>query len=268
MALLDENSEARTERPTDRRRRQARDQGQVTHSTELFVAARLVTTWIVLTWWFATFASASSASLRASLENAGSNTLQPSTALTVLRDLAWQLLTSASWPLLTVTAAILMTHFAQIGWLWRWENVIPQGSRLMPVTGLQRMLSRSTVARTLKMILKLSVASLTIAVAVAHHFDLMPRTFTSDLNEQLSIFGVASVRLVSYVAMASLTFAVLDYAWQRWCFERSLQMTPEELREELKESEGNPRTKTHRQAVTQQMRVTSMPHESNKTSLG
>ena len=268
MALLDENSDARTERPTDRRRRQAREQGQVAHSTELFVAARLLTTWIVLVWWFANFAAGSSAAIRATLENAGSNNLQPSTALTLLRDLAWQLLTSASWPLLTVTAAILMTHFAQIGWLWRWENVTPQGSRLMPITGLQRLLSLATIGRTLKLTLKLGVASFTIALAVSHHFEMTSTSLTTELNEQLSIFGVASVRLVSHVAMAVLTFAALDYGWQRWRFERSLQMTHAELREELKESEGNLRPKTHRQAITQQMHVTSMPHESNTTSSG
>ncbi len=268
MALLDENSDARTERPTDRRRRQAREQGQVPHSTELLVAARLLTTWIVLVWWFANFATASSASLRASLESAGSNTLQPSTALTLLRDLAWQLLTSTSWPLLTVTAAILMTHFAQIGWLWRWENVTPQGSRLMPITGLQRLLSFATIGRTLKLTLKLGVASFTIAFAVSHHFEMTSTSLPPELNEQLSIFGVGSVRLVSHVAMAILTFAALDYVWQRWRFERSLQMTREELREELKESEGNSPTKTRRQAITQQMHLTSMPYESNTTSAG
>ena len=103
MALFDENSEARTERPTERHRRQARERGLVTHSVELLTAARLLAIWVVLTWWFLKFATTASSTLRSALENAGSNTLQPSTALIQLRDLGWQCLASASWPLVTVT---------------------------------------------------------------------------------------------------------------------------------------------------------------------
>jgi flagellar biosynthetic protein FlhB len=250
MALLDENSDARTERPTDRRRRQAREQGQVAHSAELLTAARLVATWIALAWWFVNFAATCGATLRATLESAGSSPLQPSTALALFRDLAWQLLASASWPLITVTAAVLVSHFAQIGWLWRWENVTPQPSRFLPMTGLQRLLSLRTIGRSLKLTLKLSLASATIAMAVSSHVGLMTTSLSSGLNEQLSSFGVASVSLVARVAMAVLTFAALDYVWQRWRLERSLQMTREEVREEFKESEGPPRLKTHRQVIT------------------
>ncbi len=262
MALLDENSDARTERPTDRRRRQARERGQVAHSTELLIAARLVATWIVLAWWFVTFAASCGTSLRATLESAGSNTLQPSMALALLRDLAWQLLASAGWPLMTATTAVLVSHFAQIGWLWRWENVAPQPSRLMPITGLQRLLPFPTVGRTLKMTLKLGIASATIALAVSPHMESMPTNLSSGLNDQLAIFGVASVRLVAHVAMALLTFAALDYVWQRWRCERSLQMTREEVREELKESEGHPQQKAHRQSIAQQLQTPSITHES------
>lgn len=266
MALLDENSDARTERPTDRRRRQAREQGQVAHSAELLIAARLLATWIVLAWWFVSFAATCGASLRATLESAGSSTLQPSTALTLLRDLAWQLLASASWPLITVTAAVLASHFAQIGWLWRWENVSPQPSRFLPMTGLQRLLSLRTIGRSLKLTLKLSIASATIAMAISGQMRLMLTSLSSSLNEQLSHFGVASVSLVARVAMAVLTFAALDYVWQRWRFERSLQMTREEVREELKESEGPPQQKAHRQIITQARSAFSITHDPETNS--
>lgn len=261
MALFDENSDARTERPTDRRRRQAREQGQVAHSAELLIAARLLAIWIVLACWFVSFAATYGASLRATLESAGSNTLQPPTALALVRDLAWQLLASASWPLITVTIAVLVSHFAQIGWLWRWDNLAPQPSRLLSMTGLQRLLSLSTIGRSLKLTLKLSLASATIALAVSSQARLMPTSLSSSLNEQLVNFGTASVSLVARVAMAVLTFAALDYVWQRWRFERSLQMTREEVREELKESEGPPQQKTHRQIITQPRTTPSIAHK-------
>lgn len=263
MALLDDNSEARTERPTERHRRQARERGSVAHSVELLTAARLFAVWIVLGWWFVKFATSASSSLRAALENAGSSTLQPSTALIQLRDLAWSFLESASWPLLTVTAVLLVTHFSQIGWLWRWENAAPQLSRLSPITGLQRLANLATIGRALKLILKLAVVSGAIGYVVLPQLMFSSASMSSDVTDQLTSFGSSAVQLVAHVAMALLTFGVLDYAWQRWRFERSLQMTRDELREELKEIEGDPHLKSQRQAQARQLSANPAASESN-----
>lgn len=263
MALLDDNSEARTERPTERHRRQARERGSVAHSVELLTAARLLAVWIVLGWWFVKFATTASSSLRAALENAGSSTLQPSTALIQLRDLAWSFLASASWPLLTVTAVLLVAHFSQIGWLWRWENAAPQLSRLSPITGLQRLATLATIGRALKLTLKLAVVGGAIGYVVLPQLMFSSASVSSDVTGQLTTFGASAVQLVAHVAMALLTFGALDYAWQRWRFERSLQMTREELREELKEIEGDPHLKSQRQAQARQLAAARTFPESN-----
>lgn len=263
MALLDDNSEARTERPTERHRRQARERGSVAHSVELLTASRLLAVWIVLGWWFVKFATTASSSLRTALEHAGSAAPQPATALIQIRDLAWSFLASASWPLLTVTAMPLVTHFAQVGWLWRWENAAPQWSRMSPITGFQRLASLATLGRGLKLTLKLAVVVGAIGYVVSQFLPFASVGQSSDFTGQLTTFGSSAVQLVAHVAMALLTFGALDYAWQRWRFERSLQMTREELREELKEIEGDPRLKSHRQAQARQHSANPAVPESN-----
>ncbi len=261
MALLDDNSEARTERPTERHRRQARERGSVAHSVELLTAARLLAIWIVLAWWFVKFATSASSTLRTALENAGSSTHQPSTALVQLRDLAWQFIASASWPLVTVSAVLLVAHFSQIGWLWRWENAAPQLSRLSPIAGLQRLASLATMGRALKLTLKLVIVAGAIGFVMSPILRSSSASMSPDFTLQLTTFGSSTVQLVAHVAMALLLYGLLDYAWQRWRFERSLQMTREEVREELKEIEGDPRLKSHRQAQARQLAVTPPPPE-------
>lgn len=261
MALLDDNSEARTERPTERHRRQARERGLVAHSVELLIAARLFAIWILLALWFVKFATSASSTIQATLEHAGSTTLQPSTSLIQLRDLTWQFLASASWPLVTVTAVLLVTHFVQVGWLWRWENAAPQLSRLSPITGLQRLASLATMGRTLKLTLKLIVVAGAIGFVVSPQLLFSPASLSSDFTAQLTTFGSSAVQLVAHVALALLLYGMLDYAWQRWHFERSLQMTREEIREELKEIEGDPRLKSRRQAQARQLSVSPTPSE-------
>ena len=264
MALLDETSEARTERPTERHRRQARERGSVAHSVELLTAARLLAIWIVLAWWFVKFATSASSAVRAALERTDPAALQPSTALMQLQDVAWSFLASASWPLLTVSAVLLIAHFSQIGWLWRWEKATPQLSRLSPIAGLQRLASLATIGRAFKLILKLVIVGGAIGFVVAPQLWLSSTNTPSDINTQVAMLGSSAVQLAAHVALALLTFGALDYAWQRWRFERSLQMTREEVREELKEIEGDPRLKSHRQSQARQLSTTSMPGESNR----
>lgn len=263
MALFDENSEARTERPTERHRRQARERGQVAHSVELLTAARLLAIWIVLTGWLVKFATSASSSLRTALEHAGSNTLQPSSSLFQLRDLAWSILTPTSWPLVTVTVALLAAHFAQAGWLWRWENAAPHASRLSPIVGFHRLLSLTTIGRVLKLTLKLALVSGAIGFVLSSIPLSTLGSTSSDITDQLTTFGTTAVQLVTRVALVLLIYAALDYAWQRWHFERSLQMTPEEVREELKETEGDPRLKTHRQTQARQPAASPISRDSS-----
>lgn len=263
MALFDENSEARTERPTERHRRQARERGLVAHSVELLTAARLVAIWSVLSWWFVKFATTASASLRATLEHAGPTGFPPSTAIAQLRDLAWTFLASASWPLVTVTALLLVAHFSQIGWLWRWENSAPQWSRLSPIVGLQRLATLATIGRALKLTLKATIVVGVIGFVVSPQLLISSASPSTDVTNQLTTFGSAAVQLAAQVTLALLAYAALDFAWQRWRFERSLQMTREELREELQEVEGDPRLKSYRQAQARQLAATPTSPESN-----
>ncbi len=267
MALLDENSEARTERPTERHRRKARERGLVAHSVELLTAARLLAFWIVLGWWFVKFATTASSSLRAALEHAGSTVLQPSTAIARLRDLSWSFLASASWPLVTVSAVLLVTHFSQVGWLWRWENAAPQLSRLSPIAGLQRLASFATLGRALKLILKMAVVGGAIGYVVLSQLLFSSSSISSDVTDQLTTFGSSATQLVARVTMVLLAFGALDYVWQRWRFERSLQMTREEVREELKEIEGDPYLKSRRQAQARQPSANPAPAESHSSHL-
>lgn len=256
MALFDDSAEARTELPTERRRRQAREHGLVARSVELLFAARLLAIWGVFAWWFVSFATAAGSWLRLTFEHAGQISA-PASGLVQLKEQTWRFAMTATWPLLIVTAVLLLVHFLQVGWLWRWESAAPQVSRLSPMTGLQRLLSAATLARGLSMTLKLIFVSGASFAIVSPLFPIVPSNATVGFSGQLAAFGSSTLQLVSYVALAMLAFGALDYGWQRWRFERSLQMTREELREELKELEGDPRVKHQRRDLARPRRAAS-----------
>ena len=270
MALFDDSHDSRTEVPTERRRRKARERGMVARSTELLAAARMLSIWVVLGWWFVSFADLASSWLRATFQHAG-ETAHSDAVLSQLREQSWRFVATASWPLLIATSAILLAHFGQVGWLWRWNNLAPQATRLSPLSGLQRLFSSATFGRALGMLLKLTII---VSVSTMTLAQFLPNTASSsatDFPGQFTALASSALQLVSQVAFALLAFGVLDYGWQRWRFERSLQMTREEVREELKEVEGDPRVKSQRHALARQVLPsrsansaleTDMPHSS------
>jgi flagellar biosynthetic protein FlhB len=251
MALFDDSNDLRTERPTARRRRQARERGLIARSTELLTAARSLSIWIVLSWWFARFASVTCSWLRDTFQQAGE--LPHSTAvLSQIQEQLWRFVTTASWPLLITTFAILAAHFLQVGWLWRLSNLAPQASRISPASGLQRLLSTATAGRALAIVLKLS---LILVIGAVYFSQRMPSPTSGpvpDLSAQLTSFEADARQLVWQVAIALVAFGIMDYGWQRWRFERSLRMTRDEVREELKEVEGNPLLKHQRRVLSGQ----------------
>ena len=237
MALFDDSTTDRTERPTERHRRQARERGMVARSVEMLTAARLLAIWIIAACWFASFAALASDWLRSTFARAG-QTVPSISMLSQLREQAWLCIATASWPLLIATSAIVLAHFVQVGWLWHWDNIIPQATRLSPLAGLQRLISAATIGRTLELLLKLTLVMVTSGMVLSESLAAVPSQSTTDFSGVLMSFGSTAVRLVSKVALVMLTYAALDYGWQRWRFERSLLMTREELREELKDLEG------------------------------
>ena len=232
----------------------------VARSAELLVAARGLSIWIVLGWWFLSFSNLASSWLRATFQDVG-ETPHSAAVLSQLREQFWRFVATASWPLLIATSAILFAHFLQVGWLWQWNNLAPRATRLSPLSGLQRLFSSATCGRTLVILLKLTIVIGVSTLALAQFLPNATSSSTTDFPGQFTSFASSALQLVSQVAFALLAFGVLDYGWQRWRFERSLLMTREEVREELKEVEGGARLKNQRHALAHQL-----PHSRSANS--
>jgi flagellar biosynthetic protein FlhB len=252
MALFDDSDDSRTERPTERRRQHVREEGKVARSTELLIAARTLSIWIVLGWWFASFANLARTWLHVTFQHAG-ETSHSVDVLGQLREQAWRFGATASWPLLIATLAILLAHFLQVGWLWRWNQLAPQSTRLSPLSGLQRLFSSATAGRALAILLKLTIVIGVSAMPLAQILSNTKSNSTTDFSGQFADLATSALQVVLQFVFALLFFGTLDYGWQRWRFERSLLMTREEVREELKEVESERRQKNQSHAFVNQL---------------
>ncbi len=142
------------------------------------------------------------------------------------------------------------------------EALEPKWERLNPVEGFKRLFSVRTLAPT-----AISFAKLVFIIALTYsevRSVLSDPIFTTSVSvaRVASFLAETSLRIFFRVGLALLVIAVVDYTYQWWRTHRDLMMTKEELKEEMKNAEGNPKIKAarrRRRAVSKAKALAEVP---------
>ena len=139
-------------------------------------------------------------------------------------------------------------------------------TKLDPIKGAKKILSRRGVMRLLFGLIKLFIVG-TLLYQGLHHllFNHSEEHLTTLLHGSVESAWVYSsdelFSLAIRAAIALLILAILDLAFQRWQHEQDLKMTKQEVRDELKRMEGDPKLKERRRRVQQQLALQRMMHD-------
>jgi flagellar biosynthetic protein FlhB len=253
----------KTEQPTSKRLREARRKGQIAYSADVPAAAAFLVGVLVLTGWWAPrlaeeFRSLFVAALEAAAE-AGGDPLALSSSLggRAARGGARVL----GPVLLALALAGVALGFAQAGFHLAPARLAPSLDKLSPARTLRRWFSIEGVSEVLKAAVKLAIVLglgyLTVSSALAGILALhrgSPSAISATLGEVSRSFALRA-------ALAFVLVAAVDYwlAWRRW--RKDLMMTPEEVRREHKEQEGDPLIKAHRKAAHQELAMVQIAAE-------
>jgi flagellar biosynthetic protein FlhB len=124
------------------------------------------------------------------------------------------------------------------------EALTPKWERLNPTEGLKRVFSAQSAAPTALAALKLLVI-IALTYSVVEHVLSDPIFFTSVNAARIAQFlAESSTKIVLRVSLAMICIAIADYAYQTWQTNRDLMMTRDELKDEVKNAEGNPLVKS------------------------
>jgi flagellar biosynthesis protein FlhB len=237
VASEERPGQERSEQPTPRRREEARRKGQVAVSTDLTAAAVLLGALGVHTFAGVRFLEEAVDVFVERLGTLPSGDFTPDAARTLLWEAA---LTGAwlGWPFVVIPGAVgvaaqlMQTRFVTAPLKARWE-------RVNPLEGLRRLLGPRGLVQLAKSVVKLvlvgGIALLTLRTG-------WPRLMAPGAAGESALGTVGGVvaDLWLRVGLAYLAVAALDYGYQWWRHERGLRMTREEVRKELKETEGDP----------------------------
>jgi flagellar biosynthetic protein FlhB len=239
--MADEDSDAeKTEEPTAKRQRDARERGQVARSRELGTAAVMITGSAVLLGGGGTFAGGMAGLMRDGLR------LDPS-MLSDAGAMGHQLGAAAVRAILillplfgAVIAAAVLAPLALGGWVFSAEALVPDFSRLNPASGLGRVFGVTGLAELVKALLKFGVVG---AIAAVVSMKLTSATMAlGTLPTGVAIAEAAHLTVLAMLLMSCglIVIAGVDAPFQWWNHRRQMKMTREEIREESKETDGRP----------------------------
>lgn len=252
MSDNDQSGE-KTEQPTPKRLKDAREQGNIPRSRELATAAVYGACVI------ATMALSGSISRR----GIGWMRQALSPDLRVLDHPAelfghfgWLLLGGMAVvsPLLLIAVLASFISPAVMGGLqWSNKSLVPNFGKMNPLAGLKRMYGGEAVAEFLKSLLRMLLVGGAGIMAMANGLPLLRALLHKPLEVAMHDGMGFALKLMLATAMAFIALAALDAPYQRWNWTRKLKMTRDELKREMKESEGSPEVKGRIRQMQMQM---------------
>ena len=261
------NDQERTEKPTARRLEKAREEGQVPRSAELSAAAVLLVSAGSLRYLGGSIGGALFDIMRSGLRVSPVAAVDPGLALPAVAAELLRALTVCA-PVLGLTLiAALVAPLALGGWNLSVGRLAPDFTRLDPIAGFGRFFSAQGAVELAKAFLKFLVVA---AVAVLVLRKQSPRLLAlGALPLRVGIAQAASLTSDALLAVSGglALIAAVDVPWQLWNYSQKLSMTREEIREEMKESEGAPEIKGRIRRMQREIARRRMMHEVPKADV-
>lgn len=241
----------RTERPTAKRKKEFREKGKVARSPDLGSWAAL----LVVVTLLPRLGAAAAGRVDGFFHQVVQAMAHPSTTTAVgileagLTTTAW-----AALPFVVLCTAIgVAISFAQVGLRFTPKALRVDVSRINPRTGLKRIFSAQGAWSLGKTVLKFAVLAL-IGFALLHGlFSSVLGGDTLPLSSTLSAAGATAESLLRDVGVLALVVAAVDYGFQRRQYQQNLRMTKQEVRDELRRTEGSPEMQRARRAKARRL---------------
>ncbi len=249
----EESFQEKSEPATPRRRREARKKGQVGRSMELNSFAVLFVGVMILFFSLPLMIDQLTELMRWILQTITTFDLSVNHIPALFGELILRFFVILAPLLIAVLVAGLAINFAQVGFFLTPKPLEPKLDKLDVFKGLKRLVSMRSLVELTKNLIKLTVIGWIAYTAIRAESKHFVTIVDADLLTFLKVTGMAAFHICLKVSIALLVLAILDYAYQRWDFEKQIRMTKQEIKDETKQYEGSPLTKSRVRRVQQEL---------------
>jgi len=241
--MSEESGQDKTEEPTAQRLKKAREDGQIARSQELAPAAMM----IIATLFFSMMGQ----HIFTSISNLFKHQLQFDRRIADKPELLPAIFGSSVvdgflivLPLLAIlyVIAVLSTTLAG-GFIFSPKMILPKFSKLNPMTGLARMFGPDAFINLGKSLVKFLLVGAILLISVMNNLQDLTHISQMDLSPAIKVAGTIIVDSCFWLSLGLVLVALVDVPLQRHQLNKKLKMTKQEVRDEMKNSEGNPEVK-------------------------
>ena len=234
---------SKTEKATPKKRRDERKKGNVFLSQDAVAVTTLLGSFAALWMLAGQIIREVSAFMVACLTACGGG-LPVGDQVAELEQQGILLLVQSVLPLLLVTAVCaIVATFAQTRLLVTSELLRPKFSRINPLQGIKRLFSLKSVIDALKGIIKIILLLAIIYISLEDMVQESYKYLYTDLRAACAHLFDNAKGMVIRIAIAFIAVAALDFMYQWWDYERQMKMSKQEIKEEYKQTEGDPQVK-------------------------
>jgi len=243
----------KNEPATPKRRQEARKQGQIAKSREIPSVLVLLSSLGVFYFSGSYMFWNLSDLMRGIFQNIGFLHVESASVYVLLLKIAQQIFKILIPLMLIIIVAGIGANLLQVGFLFTAGPLTPKLSKINPIKGMGRLFSMSSLVELIKSIIKIFVVCFAAFFIVRGELESIPSLMQFEVREILSFFAMVSLKICLYTCLTLIVLAALDYVYQRWQHEKNLRMTKQEVKDELKQREGDPSVKTRIRKIQMEM---------------
>jgi flagellar biosynthetic protein FlhB len=259
-----EDSDDKSEQPTDRKLDNARKEGQVATSIEIRTWAGLMGSLVVVALMVPPLATNFNRLLLPFIERPHAFDMSPGGIGRILTDLTLDTLLLLLMPLMLLLLVGVTSVVAQNGLMFVPKRIMPDFNKINPMKGLAKIFSVNNLVEFLKSLFKVTAVGLVIFIVMRGRMNEYVGLAAMDLTVVLEYLRSQVLHLMIIAMLLVTALAAADWMYQRWTFTQKMKMSKQEVKDEHKQTEGDPmikgRLRNLRMQRARQRMMSSVPN--------
>lgn len=265
--MAEESFQERTEQPTAKRIKEARDRGQVARSAELSSVVIMLASAASLMALAPMISGSSREMITWIFNNATRFNLDVNSLPGFLLQTSWMFVKLAGPMILVLTVVALAISYLQVGSIFSMQALEPKFDKLNFVSGLKNLISIRAMVTAARDVIKLIIIALIAFYAIKKEIPGMIAFADMSILDISAAMIAISLRIAFKILIALAIIALLDYLYQKWDYTKGLRMSIQDIKEELKQTEGNPQIKGRIRAIQREQARKRMMQEVPKADV-
>ncbi|MBE5936421.1 MAG: flagellar biosynthesis protein FlhB [Lachnospiraceae bacterium] len=241
----DEGGE-KTEEATPKKLDKAREDGKVAKSKDIPVALTLLTMFVVFKFTAAYIGQSIMKVYEFSFGNMSAYTndeFNTNTALSLLKYGFTEVIVIAGPLMLCVMIIAFFSNSLQIKWKITAKPMKPKFSSLNPISGFKRLISKDKVFQLILSVVKIVIMMYVIIDELFDQWGLIFELYRIDLISAVGVIGDLVIGLGIKISLIFLIISAIDFIYQKFKFKKDMRMSKQEVKDEYKNAEGDPKVK-------------------------